>query len=66
MKRTTNARRPRGPGMYVIMCSGEPDGGEENKRGAGAPLMKKPIILFDINSSGSKAYLSLAQEIMTK
>ncbi len=33
---------------------------------AEAPLMKKPIILFDINSIGSKAYLSLAQEIMTK
>jgi chromosome partitioning protein len=33
---------------------------------AEAPLMKKPIILFDINNVGSKAYLRLAQEIMTK
>ncbi len=33
---------------------------------AEAPLMKKPIILFDISSVGTKAYLSLAQEIMTK
>jgi chromosome partitioning protein len=33
---------------------------------AEAPQMKKPIILFDINSVGTKAYLQLAQEIMTK
>ncbi len=33
---------------------------------AEAPMIKKPVILSDINSKGAMAYLSLAQEILTK
>lgn len=33
---------------------------------AEAPLEKKPIILYDINSKGAQSYLALAQEILTK
>ncbi|MBN1574200.1 MAG: ParA family protein [Deltaproteobacteria bacterium] len=33
---------------------------------AEAPMMKKPVILSDINSKGAMAYLALAQEILTK
>ncbi len=36
-----------------------------NVRIAEAPSFGKPILLYDVQSVGSKAYLSLAQEVMT-